>query len=78
MPVEHDLSLDFPEFHSQAQARIKVDPAFDRLVAEYRRLDAHILALEALDDPDQDDELNRRRRERVLLKDRIARALQEG
>ncbi len=76
MPVEHDLSRDFPEYHSQAQARIKADPAFDRLVGDYRRLDDRILALEALDEPARDDELNRLRRERVLLKDRIALLLQ--
>ncbi|TRX73776.1 YdcH family protein [Pseudomonas mangiferae] len=76
MPVEHDLSQDFPEFHSQAQERIKSDPAFDRLVTDYCQLDGRILELEALDSPTADDELSHLRRERVLLKDRIAQLLQ--
>ncbi|TRX76647.1 YdcH family protein [Pseudomonas mangiferae] len=75
MPVTHDLAKDFPEYADAFKALSQTDAEFNGLLEKYRDLDRRILAAEQ-DQSLDDERLNELRRERVLLKDRIAQKLQ--
>jgi uncharacterized protein YdcH (DUF465 family) len=76
MTAEHDLNQEFREFRDELAERRKRDPGFDGLVDRYLQLDKRILDLEGGNQPRDDDSLNRLRKERVLLKDKITQQLQ--
>jgi len=75
MVAKHDLHKDFPEYAEQLDSRPQSDPAFAKLLEDYQQLDRQILDLEAVEESSGDEELGRLRRERVLLKDKIAQQL---
>ena len=75
MVAKHDLHKDFPEYAEQLDSRPQTDAAFAKLLEDYAKLDGQILNLEEVEESSGDEELGRLRRERVLLKDKIARQL---
>jgi len=75
MVAKHDLHKDFPEYAEQLDSRPQTDAAFAKLLEDYAKIDGQILNLEEVEESSGDEELGRLRRERVLLKDKIARQL---
>ncbi|GGL96920.1 YdcH family protein [Pseudomonas asuensis] len=76
MVAEHNLHKDFPNKVQQFEELREKNPEFAKLVEQYDALDKEILEIEGLVENSGDEELNRCRRERVVIKDKIARELQ--
>lgn len=74
MVATHDLSKDFPEHAEALKTLSQSDPDFKKLLLDYYELDRRIVDREEANGF-QDEELNKMRQERVLLKDRIAQTL---
>jgi len=76
--VPHELAEDFPD-HIDTLHRLKeADGHVARLMEKYHELNRHVHRAETDVAPVSDDEMQRLRRERVALKDQIARALREA
>ncbi|TWI54292.1 hypothetical protein IQ22_02155 [Pseudomonas duriflava] len=76
MVAEHNLHKDFPDKVETFEKLRKDSPEFAKLVEQYEALDQEILEIEGLVENSGDEELNRCKRERMVIKDKIARELQ--
>ncbi|MGS0939718.1 YdcH family protein [Pseudomonas luteola] len=76
MVAEHNLHKDFPDKVQKFEELRQNNPEFAKLIEQYDALDQEILEIEGLVENSGDEELNRCRRERVVIKDKIARELQ--
>ncbi|MBF8781205.1 YdcH family protein [Pseudomonas fulva] len=74
MPVPHDLLADLHVTEEAFQAFIDKDPTLHRLHKEYNASDKAVVAAER--NGTADDEVNRLRKERLLIKDKIERIVQ--
>lgn len=77
MPATHDLTLDLPEFRQRLEQPGE-DSELIRLLEEYHLLDQRAMDLEKDDANSSSAELERSRKARVLVKDRIERHLRYG
>lgn len=73
MPVPHDLLADLHITADAFQALIDKDQDLHKLHKKYNTKDKEVLAAEA--NGTSDDAVNRLRKERLLLKDRIERII---
>ncbi|MBF8723690.1 YdcH family protein [Pseudomonas guariconensis] len=71
MPVPHDLLADLHISADDFQALIDKDQTLHQLHKEYNAKDKEVVAAEG--NGTSDDAVNRLRKERLLLKDRIER-----
>lgn len=73
MPVPHDLLADLHITADALQALIDKDPALHKLHKEYNGKDKEVVAAER--NGTADDAVNRLRKERLLIKDKIERII---
>ncbi|MFK3681904.1 MAG: YdcH family protein [Gammaproteobacteria bacterium] len=73
MPVPHDLLADLHITADAFQALIDKDPALHKLHKEYNGKDKEVVAAEG--NGTADDAVNRLRKERLLIKDKIERII---
>lgn len=68
-----------PSVQKQLEALSKNDPALASLIQEHRTLDAKVTDLSAKPHltPEEDVELHRLKKEKLLLKDRLEAAIQQ-
>lgn len=71
MPVPHDLLADLHISADDFQALIDKDPTLHQLHKEYNAKDKEVVAAEG--NGTADDAVNRLRKERLLIKDKIER-----
>lgn len=77
MPATHDLTQDLPEFRQRLE-QPGDDSELIRLLEEYQLLDQRAIDLEKDDRNSSSEALERSRKARVLVKDRIERHLRYG
>ncbi|AGZ36471.1 DUF465 domain-containing protein [Pseudomonas sp. SWI6] len=73
MPVPHDLLADLHVSADQFQALIDKDQELHKLHKEYNAKDKEVVTAET--NGTNDDVINRLRKERLLLKDKIERII---
>lgn len=74
----HELAEDFPEFADQLHALKLADAHFARLAEKYHAVNRAIHRAESLVEPVSSQHEQELRRERMHLKDEIARILREA
>jgi uncharacterized protein YdcH (DUF465 family) len=72
MPLtHHPLITEFPE-HKDAIHRLKMgDAHFQVLMEKYEELDKHVFRIEDGSEPSEDDYVEKLKKERLALKDKI-------
>lgn len=75
--VPHELAEEFPGQNDLIHARKLSDPHFARLVEEYHEVNRAIHRVETRVEPASDERETALRRERLRLKDEIARLLEQ-
>lgn len=76
MPVKHDLYQDLGVSKDVIHARRGGDSYLDSLLHQYDSADKEVLALEA--SGGEDDELEKLKRKRLLVKDKIVQQLEKA
>jgi len=72
MNFPHELRNEFPDQAALIERLTKTNYEFGRLVAAYDEINRHIFRVESEDAPTTDEELEKLKKRRLLLKDDIA------
>ena len=72
MKFPHELQNEFPDQAALIERLTKTNYEFGRLVAAYDEINRHIFRVESEDAPTTDEELEKLKKRRLLLKDDIA------
>jgi len=72
MNFPHELQNEFPDQAALIERLTKTNYEFGRLVAAYDEVNRHIFRVESEDAPTTDEELEKLKKRRLLLKDDIA------
>ena len=72
MNFPHELQNEFPDQAALIERLTKTNYEFGRLVAAYDEVNRHIFRVESEDEPTTDEELEKLKKRRLLLKDDIA------
>jgi uncharacterized protein YdcH (DUF465 family) len=75
MRIPHELRDEFPDLGLRVERLAKTNYAFGRLAATYDEVNRHIWRIESEDEASSDDELEKLKKRRLLLKDDIAALL---
>jgi uncharacterized protein len=75
MHILHELSDEFPDETVLVARLAKTNYLFRRLVGRYNAANRQIFRIESGDEPTTDEVLERLKKERLKLKDEIARML---
>ncbi|AYC34364.1 DUF465 domain-containing protein [Pseudomonas cavernae] len=79
MPLEHHpLTREFPQYQSQLRTLLQSNAQFSRLAQDYQTLDQQVYAAEDGRQPLDDLTLQGLKLQRVVLKDQIAKLLQQA
>ena len=74
-PEKHDLHHEFPQYHDAIHALKVSDPHFAAQFAQYHDLDHEVHRIETGVQNTSDAYLEQRKKERLLLKDRLHQQL---
>ncbi|MCG8394009.1 MAG: YdcH family protein [Pseudomonadales bacterium] len=74
----HSIYHEFPDFHQKINELASSDPDFRALVDEHDKLDKQIRGLEMRESPIADLDMERLKKERIRLKDRVYHRLNNG
>jgi hypothetical protein len=75
MHIPHELPEEFPDESGLIARLTKKNYLFGRLVSRYDEINLQIYRIESEDEPTTDEVLERLKKERLKLKDEIARML---
>ncbi len=75
MHIPHELQDEFPDEAALITRLIKSDYLFRRLTSRYDEVNRQIYRIESEDEPTADEVLEMLKKERLKLKDQIARML---
>lgn len=73
--IPHELREEFPEAVTVIDALIESDRDFARLASNYDEVNRAIYRIESEEEPTSDERLEELKKERLNLKDKIARIL---
>ena len=75
MRIPHELALEFPEDAALIEELKRTDHDFAKLVERYDDMNERIFRIESDDEPTLDEVLEDLKKQRLVLKDRIAARL---